>query len=112
MRVLKNVEGEEKSPMGYLDEAMEKAKEDIKRYYRNVAARYQPFWDLIDQQWDAQLHKSIHVAAHYLNPKFYFATSSNFESDNEIMSELYMCLERMVAHDQDSHANTESFDNI
>lgn len=86
--------------MGYLYEAMEKAREGIKWYYRNVAAKYQPFWDLIDEQWDAQLHKPIHVA-HYLNPKFYFAASSNFESDNEIMSGLYMCLERMVAHDQD-----------
>lgn len=40
MRVLKIVEGEEKSPMGYLYEAMEKAKEGIKWYCINVVANY------------------------------------------------------------------------
>lgn len=101
MRVLKIVDGEEKSPMGYLYEAMEKAKESIRWYYKKFSTKYQPIWDLIDQQWDDQLHKPIHVDAHYLNPRFYFDEISTFKADDEIMSGLYMCLERMVAHDKD-----------
>jgi len=55
--------------MGYIYEAMDLAKEAIKRrYIRDEEAKYMPLWDIIDARWDMKFHSPLHVARYFLNP--------------------------------------------
>ena len=48
VRVLRLVDGDEKPAMGYLYEAMDKAKENIKARLKNKISAYIPFTSVID----------------------------------------------------------------
>ncbi|XP_075658858.1 uncharacterized protein LOC142628698 [Castanea sativa] len=62
VRVLRLVDGDEKPSMGYLYEAMDKAKENIKARLKNKISAYIPFTSVIDARWDKQLHSPLHAA--------------------------------------------------
>eukprot|EP00253_Pinus_taeda_P023785 PITA_23785 len=47
--------------MGFIYEAMDQAKEQIKRAYKDRVAKYGPIWAIIDERWNNQLHRPIHV---------------------------------------------------
>lgn len=93
MTVLRLVDGD-KPPMGYVFEAMERAKQAIAKHYNIDKAKYQPLWDLIDRRWTFQLHSSLHAAAYYFNPKFWFGKKCK---DYEVMSGLRIAIDRLVA---------------
>ena len=87
----------EKNVMGYLYEAMDRAKEAIQHYYRGDANRFAPIWNIIDRRWNNQLHEPIHAIGYFLNPKFYFFEFGSFTNDNgEVMEGLITCIERMT----------------
>jgi hypothetical protein len=92
--------GSDKPTMGYLYEAMDRAKEAIRAYYVGKGShgfhRQKLLWDLIDTQWIGMLHRRIHVATIFLNPAFSY--KCNFSFDGEVMEGLHACLQRMV-HD-------------
>ncbi|RVW42145.1 hypothetical protein CK203_100531 [Vitis vinifera] len=70
VRVLRLVDGEKKAPMGYIYEAMNRAK-------------------------DAILHRPLHAAGYFLNPEFFY-DKPEIEHDAEIMSDLYKCILRLT----------------
>ncbi|KAL6535714.1 hypothetical protein OROHE_012558 [Orobanche hederae] len=98
VKVLRLVDGEKKPPMGYIYEAMDRAKETIARAFDHDEHKYKTFFEIIDNRWDVQLHQPLHAAAYYLNPEFYY-TNSDIENDKEVSLGLYKCLERMVDDD-------------
>ena len=51
-------------------------------------------WDIIDERWDKQLHRPLHAAGYYLNPKLHYALG--FKADFEVKKGLYDCMQRMV----------------
>ena len=67
VRVLHLVDGDEKPAMGYLYEAMNRAKEEKKRF-RNKVSLYGHYIRVIDARWDKQLNSSLHAAGCFLNP--------------------------------------------
>lgn len=79
MRVLRLVDSEKPS-MGYVYEAMDKAKEAISAFFGYQRSRFQYIWDMVDRRWNTQLHKPLHGAGIYLNPKFFYA--DNFDPLN------------------------------
>lgn len=81
-------------PMGFIYEAMDRAKEAISRYYGGNKRKYEIIWRIIDRRWTHQLHQPIHAFAYFLNPKFYF--SDTFKADEEVMEGLVICIDRMV----------------
>ncbi|KAL6545254.1 hypothetical protein OROGR_009128 [Orobanche gracilis] len=98
IKVLRLVDGEKKPPVGYIYEAMDRAKETIARAFDDDEHKYKTFFEIIDNRWDVQLHQPLHAAAYYLNPEFYY-TNGNVENDKEVSIGLYKCLERMVDED-------------
>ncbi|GJN39290.1 hypothetical protein PR202_gb28399 [Eleusine coracana subsp. coracana] len=60
--------------MGVLYDAMDSAKEEIKR---NLGREHGRYWKLIDRIWDHYLHSHIHAAGYFLNPKIFYSESSN-----------------------------------
>ncbi|XP_058782252.1 uncharacterized protein LOC131656576 [Vicia villosa] len=83
--------------MGYIYEAMDQAKEQIQTSYNIKKKSYQPLWKIIDNIWDKQLHRPLHVAGYYLNPMLHY--KPNFKADNEVKQVMYACLERMMGGD-------------
>ena len=69
--VLRLVDSEDKPAMGYIYEAMDKAKEVIQKRLKKKS-EYLPYWKVIDKRWDSQLHCPLHAAAYYLNPQVFF----------------------------------------
>lgn len=87
------VDGDHNS-MGYLYEAMDKAKEAIQHLYGSNKTKYEPIWRIIDRRWNHQLHQHIHAAAYFLNPKFFYSPS--FKADAEVRIGLDTCIRRLV----------------
>jgi hypothetical protein len=97
VKVLRLVDGE-KPAMGYLYEAMDRAKETIYRYYENKGeeglTKRAQIWGVIDERWNNTLHRPIHAAGLYLNPAFAYACGFNF--DGEVIDGFLQCVQRMV----------------
>jgi hypothetical protein len=97
VKVLRLVDGE-KHTMGYLYEAMDRAKEYIYRYYEDKGeeglTKRAQIWGFIDERWNNTLHHPIHVAGIYLNPAFAYACGFNF--DGEVIDGFLQCIQRMV----------------
>ena len=102
IRVLRLVDGD-KPAMGYLYEAMDRAKEAIWAYYANKGdeglEKQQVIWRVIDHRWNNTLHRPIHAAGIYLNPAFSYARGFRF--DAEVMDGFFTCVERMVSSEQE-----------
>eukprot|EP00253_Pinus_taeda_P013240 PITA_13240 len=97
VKVLRLVDGE-KTAMGYLYEAMDRAKESIQAYYDDKGdegfQKQLLLWEVIDERWNNTLHRPIHVAGIYLNPAFSYPCGFLF--DAEIMDGFLTCVQRMV----------------
>ena len=58
VRVLRLVDGDDKPTMGFIYEAMERAKLAIKGKLRHTKT----YWGIIDKRWTSQLHNDLHAA--------------------------------------------------
>ncbi|KAG5241831.1 zinc finger protein [Salix suchowensis] len=94
VRVLRLADSEEKPSMGYLYEAMDKAKEAIKIRLKNRMSQYGPYIRVIDARWDKQLHSPLHAAGCFLNPGIYCRPS--FSKQREVTRGLLTTIMRLV----------------
>ncbi|PKU72311.1 uncharacterized protein LOC110106281 isoform X2 [Dendrobium catenatum] len=94
IRVLQKIDGCDTAPMGFLYDAMDRAKEGIKGNLGGEEARYLPLWSIIDEIWDNYLHCPLHSAGYYLNPNLF--CSNDFFVDTEVTNGLLGCIVRMV----------------
>ena len=68
VKVLRLVDGDAKPVMGYVYEAMDKAKEQITKKFNNQKTKYERIWNIIDLRWALQPHRPLHAAGYFLNP--------------------------------------------
>ena len=54
--VVRFVDGEKKAPMGYIYEAMTRAKETIMKSFLGNEEKYKEIFEIIDRRWEIQLH--------------------------------------------------------
>ncbi|GJM98369.1 hypothetical protein PR202_ga15376 [Eleusine coracana subsp. coracana] len=80
LRVLRLVDSNENPSMGYLYEAMEKAKESIRSRMMHRACLYGPYVRVIDARMERQLHSPLHAAGCFFNPGIYFSPSFRMQS--------------------------------
>ncbi|XP_020518380.1 uncharacterized protein LOC110006618 [Amborella trichopoda] len=81
--------------MGFIYDTTERAKNEILENLGDDAAKYAPIWEIIDDKWDRQLHRPLHAAGYYLNPKIFYA-DADIESKGVIMDGFNECLEKLV----------------
>jgi hypothetical protein len=76
VKIIRLVDGD-KLAMGYLYEAMDRAKESICAYYDDKGddgfEKRLLIWRLIDDRWNNTLHRPIHTVWIYLNPAFSYS---------------------------------------
>ncbi|XP_075659142.1 uncharacterized protein LOC142629024 [Castanea sativa] len=94
VRVLCLVDGDEKPTMGYFYEAMDKAKEEIKKRLKNKVSLHGHYIRVIDARWGKQFHSPLHAASCFLNLAIYFRPS--FKRQNEVQRGLLSTLMRLV----------------
>ncbi|KAH7681554.1 Ribonuclease H-like protein [Dioscorea alata] len=106
IKVLRLVDNERKPAMGYLYEAMDRAKETIMKSFNEDDKMYKEVFKIIDDRWECQLHHPLHAAGHYLNPEFFYG-NPKIEFDEEVTNGLYKCIERLIpnTHIQDEIMN-------
>ncbi|KAI0528848.1 hypothetical protein KFK09_001391 [Dendrobium nobile] len=97
VKVLRMVDGERAPAMGFIYEAMNRAKEDIAKDLGGQESAYKEIWDIIDEKWDRQLHQHLHAAAYYLNPQFHY--DKDFHVDKEVKIGLYACMDRLISEE-------------
>ncbi|OMO67035.1 hypothetical protein COLO4_30259 [Corchorus olitorius] len=49
--------------------AIQKAREEIVKRFQRRKKRVEPYLKILDNRWDNQLHKNLHAAGYWLNPK-------------------------------------------
>ncbi|KAJ1422762.1 Ribonuclease H-like superfamily [Sesbania bispinosa] len=94
VKVLRLVDSEKKPAMGYIYEAMDKAKETIMKSFKNES-KYKDVFAITDKRWDIQLHRPLHAAGHFLNPEFFYA-NPQMEFNGEIIKGLYDCINKLL----------------
>lgn len=92
VKVLRLVDGEIPA-MGYIYEAMDRAKEAICDSFPNKEDEYKKAFEIIDHRWECQLHKPLHAAGHYLNPGFFYDAG---ELSEEVEDGLFSCIMKLV----------------
>ncbi|RVW72086.1 hypothetical protein CK203_054783 [Vitis vinifera] len=95
VHVLRLVDGEKKAPMGYIYEAMNRAKDTIVRSFNENEEKYKEIFNIIDKRWEIQLHQPLHAVGYFLNPEFLY-DKQEIEHDTEIMSDLYKCILSLI----------------
>lgn len=95
VKVLRHVDGEQKPSMGYIYEAMKRAKKAIEEGFKFNSSKYERINQIIDNRWESQLHRPLHAAGHLLNPE-YFYDNPELEFDKEIMTSFWLCVTRLV----------------
>ena len=96
VKVLRLVDGERKPAMGYIYEAMDRAKEAIASSFPNQEDHYKKAFEIIDHRWECQLHRPLYAAGHYLNPSTFYDNSQRIVSCEEVMDGLHACIERLA----------------
>ena len=89
--------------MGYLYEAMARAKEAITHYYidhpdedNEFGNKHMTFWDVINEWWWNMLYRPIHGVGAILNPILYFAPKSKYKIDTHANLGLTKCVASMI----------------
>nr|GMC46607.1 uncharacterized protein LOC109157329 [Ipomoea batatas] len=99
VKVLRLVDGEKEHAMGFLYNAMDEAKEKIAKNLGGEEKDYKEIWDIIDEKWDFQMHRHLHAAAYYLNPRCHY--SPDFSTHTEIKLGLFHCLDKLIPNRDD-----------
>ena len=81
--------------MGYIYEAMTRAKETIVKSFLGNEEKYKEIFEIIDRRWEIQLHQPLHAAGYFLNLEVFY-DEPELEHDEAIMRQLYKCIERMI----------------
>ncbi|MQM12971.1 hypothetical protein Taro_045892, partial [Colocasia esculenta] len=100
VRVLRAVDGERRSEMGYLYEAIDRAKELIQM---NNKTTYAKWWEIIDRRWEHTLHHDLHAAWHFFNPQYMYRTdgrNENYDNASEVLIGAKNVIKRML-HNED-----------
>ncbi|XP_058005456.1 uncharacterized protein LOC131181417 [Hevea brasiliensis] len=95
VHVLRLVDNEKKSAMGYIYEAMDRAKEAIANSLNGNEEKYKSIFEIIDARWSLQLHRPLHVFGYFLNPEFFYPNKMRIESDEEVNTGLLSCIHKM-----------------
>ncbi|PKI44254.1 hypothetical protein CRG98_035328 [Punica granatum] len=93
IRVLRIVDRDERPAMGFLLEAMYKAREEMLKRFNKRKKKIESYINILDARWDRQLHKNLHAAGYWLNPKYHYDLTE-MEKNRGTVSGLLDVIER------------------
>eukprot|EP00253_Pinus_taeda_P012088 PITA_12088 len=93
---------------------MDQAKEKIKMVYKDRVAKYGPIWAIIDERWNNQLCRPIHVVGYFLNPRYHYKAKELGALRGEVIDGQIDCIDRMIPLESDQmeiHRQVTTFSN-
>ncbi|XP_057760265.1 uncharacterized protein LOC130980622 [Arachis stenosperma] len=100
VHVLRIVDSEDRAAMGFLYQAMYKAREDMVKRFQKRKRVVEPYLKILDSRWDLQLKRNLHAAGYWLNPAFRF-NYAEFDKHKDTISGLLDVIERYAYGDAD-----------
>jgi hypothetical protein len=97
--VLRMVDSKKVSGMGFLYGATDNAKREIASNLGGALGDYREIVDIIDDKLDMQIHRDLHAAAYFLNPRFQY--SSGFTLDTTVKRGYINCLDKLISNDEE-----------
>ncbi|XP_031395654.1 uncharacterized protein LOC116206953 [Punica granatum] len=91
--VLRIVDSDERPAMGFLLEAIFKAREEMLKRFNKRKKKIESYINILDTRWDKQLHKNLHAAGYWLNPKYQYDLTE-MEKNRGTVSGLLDVIER------------------
>ncbi|KAJ6428681.1 hypothetical protein OIU84_020365 [Salix udensis] len=91
LSVLHLMDREDRPSVGYVYDAMEKAKKSIIEAFDNMESDYASYLNIIDHVWQEEFHSPLHAAACHLNPAVFY--NANFSFNKVIQKGLLDCIE-------------------
>ncbi|KAH6771111.1 hAT dimerization domain-containing protein / transposase-like protein [Perilla frutescens var. hirtella] len=88
------VDGDKKPAMVYMYEAMDRAKETIAKSFEMKEEEYKEALKIIDLRRECQLHRPLHAAGYFLNPRIYYKDPEQVNCQ-EVEDGLYKCIKRL-----------------
>ncbi|XP_061363637.1 uncharacterized protein LOC133307195 [Gastrolobium bilobum] len=107
IRVLRIVDSEDKPAMGFLYQAIFKAKEEMIRRFQRNKKKVEPYLTNLDSCWDSQLRKNLHASNYWLNPGCRF-NNEEFEKHKFTTSGLLDVIERYAYGNPDLNSKLTS----
>ncbi|XP_019427121.1 PREDICTED: uncharacterized protein LOC109335442 [Lupinus angustifolius] len=101
VKVSRLVDNKKHPAIGYIYEAMDRAKETMIGVFQDDEKNYNDLFDIIDKRWQCQLHHPLHVVGHFLNPKHYYKNPEEMDNDSEVTLGLYQCIERLCLDEEE-----------
>ncbi|XP_070033718.1 uncharacterized protein [Nicotiana tomentosiformis] len=108
VKVLRLVDGEQRPPMGYLYEAMDRANEAIQVSFSDQR-KYKRVFEIIDKRWDSKLHSPLHAAGLVLNPELFYDNEERILGDEPLWNGYYECIEKLIPEESVQDKITEQF---
>ena len=100
VKVLRLVDGDVRTSMGFLYGELLKAKRQIEEAFGNVEARFKDVIAIIDKKMNGRLDSSLHLTAYLLNPHYSYSGPSIFDQP-KISEGFIACVEKFYYHDED-----------
>nr|XP_009592335.1 uncharacterized protein LOC104089195 [Nicotiana tomentosiformis] len=108
VKVLHLVDGEQRPPMGYLYEAIDRGKEATQASFSDHR-KYKRVFEIIDKRWDGQLHRPLHAAGHVLNPELLYDNEERILGDEPLWNGYIECIEKLISDLSVQDKITEQF---
>ncbi|GJW28509.1 hypothetical protein Tco_0045384 [Tanacetum coccineum] len=103
------VDTEKKSCMGYIYDAMSRAKDQIRKNIKGgpnerLVSRV---WSMIQTWWTDQFHHPLHAAGCFHNPTIFHGEHSNVDTNKEILTDFYVAIDRLVPDPDENYSVRE-----
>ncbi|XP_019241117.1 PREDICTED: uncharacterized protein LOC109221109, partial [Nicotiana attenuata] len=102
VKVFRLADGEQRPPMGYLYETIDRAKEAIQASFSDQR-KYKRVFEIIDKRWDSKLHSPLHAAGLVLNPELFYANEERILRDEPLWNGYYECIEKLIPQESENH---------
>ncbi|XP_026447559.1 uncharacterized protein LOC113348074 [Papaver somniferum] len=93
LAILKLLDSEERSSMGFIYDAIENARNGIIVAFNNREAECSSYLKVVDHIWEEELHSPLHAAGYYLNPSIFYNPS--FSNSKVMRKGLLDCIETL-----------------
>ncbi|XP_015953522.1 uncharacterized protein LOC107477941 [Arachis duranensis] len=107
VRVLHIVDSEDRAAMGFLYQAMYKAREEMVKRFQKRKRVVDPYFKILDSRWDSQLKRNLYATSYWLNLAFRF-NSTEFDKHKQTTSNLLDVIERYDYSDADLNTKLTS----
>ncbi|XP_052111648.1 uncharacterized protein LOC107470826 [Arachis duranensis] len=107
VHVLRIVDSEDRAAIGFLYQAMYKAREDMVKKFQKRKRVVEPYLKILDSRWDLQFKRNLHAVGYWLNPAFRF-NYAEFDKHKETISGLLDVIEKYAYGDADLNTKLTS----